>query len=55
MRVDRRTHFEAIKRDLTARLRAVCADMAPAEFDTLVARMARVQLRYELETAIWNQ
>jgi hypothetical protein len=54
-RVDRRARFEAIKSDLIARLRAVCANMAPAEFEMLVTRMARVQLRYEPETAIWNR
>jgi hypothetical protein len=54
-RVDRRARFEAIKGDLAARLRAVCADMAPTEFETLVARMARLQLSYEQESAIWNQ
>jgi hypothetical protein len=54
-RADRRARFEAIKGDLTARLRTVCANMAPAEFETLVTHMARVQLRYEPETATWNQ
>ena len=54
-RVDRRARFDAIKADLTARLRAVCADMAPTEFEALVARMTRVQLRYEPECATWNQ
>ena len=53
-RADRRARFEAIKADLTARLGTVCADMAPAEFETLVSRMARVQLRYEPESATWN-
>jgi hypothetical protein len=46
-RIDRRARFLEIKTDLTARLRAVCADMSGDEFETLVARMARVQLRYE--------
>jgi hypothetical protein len=54
-RLDRRARFEDIKADITARLRRVCADMAPAEFETLVSRLARVQLRYEPETATWNQ
>jgi len=49
-RVDARRRFEEIRADLTARLEAVCADMAPAEFESLVARMARLQLRYESES-----
>jgi hypothetical protein len=53
-RPDRRARFEAIKADLTTRLRRVCADMAPAEFETLVSRMARVQLRYEPGSATCN-
>jgi hypothetical protein len=54
-RPDRRARFEEIKADITARLRRVCADMTPAEFETLVSRMARVQLRYGPESATWNQ
>jgi hypothetical protein len=54
-RADRRARFEEIKADLTARLRAICADMAAAEFETLVIRMARVQLRYEPDSATWTQ
>lgn len=53
-RVDRRARFLEIKADLTARLWAVCADMSGDEFETLVGRMARVQLRYEPESATWN-
>lgn len=52
--MDRRARFEEIKADITARLRGVCANMAPAEFETLVSRMARVSLRYELEGATCN-
>jgi hypothetical protein len=54
-RIDRRARFEEIRAELSARLWAVCSDMAPAEFKTLVARMARVQLRYEPESATWKR
>jgi hypothetical protein len=53
-RGDRRARFEEIKAGLTARLQRVCADMAPAEFETLVSRMTRVQLKYEPESATWR-
>ena len=52
-RADRRARFEEIRADLTTRLRDVCADMAAEEFEALIARMARVQLRYEAESATW--
>jgi hypothetical protein len=54
-RIDRRARFEEIRADITARLRRVCANMPRIEFETLVARMARVQLRYEPESATWKQ
>jgi hypothetical protein len=54
-RLDRRARFEEIRADITARLRRLCADMAPAELETLVARMARVQLKYEPESATWTE
>jgi hypothetical protein len=54
-RVDRRARFEEIKADIAARLRRVCADMAPDEFEILISRMARVKLRYEPGSATWNQ
>jgi hypothetical protein len=54
-RADRRARFEEITADLSERLRALCSEMAPAEFKSLVGRMARVQLRYEPESATWNR
>jgi hypothetical protein len=50
-RVEGRARFEETKAEITARLRNVCATMAPAEFETLVSRMARMRLRYEAESA----
>lgn len=53
-RADRRARFEEIRADLATRLRATCATMTAEEFEALVARMARLQLRYESESATWG-
>ena len=34
--------------ELALRLRPVCADMAPEEFDALVREVARVKVKYDL-------
>lgn len=54
-RVEARRRFEAIKAQITARLEKVCANMAPADVETLVCGMARMHLRYEAESATCNR
>jgi hypothetical protein len=38
---------DSVKRDLTRRLKAVCADLSSKEFEVLVGDMTREQLRGE--------
>ncbi|MDQ3998206.1 MAG: hypothetical protein M3303_14455 [Gemmatimonadota bacterium] len=47
-RPERRARFEEIRREIAERVREVCREMAPDECDTLLSRMARVQLKYEV-------
>ena len=54
-RLEQRARFEDVRADIAARLRRVCADMAPSEFEALVARMARVQIKYEPGSAVWSR
>ena len=50
--MDRRNHrartalFERTKRRISSRVRVVCAEMPPEEFDALVSRMATVEIKY---------
>ena len=37
-----------LQAELATRLRRVCADMSPEEFDALVREMARVKVKYDL-------
>jgi hypothetical protein len=39
--------WESVRRDISHRLRGVCANLAPAEFITLVDSMVATQLRGE--------
>ena len=39
--------LEQLRRDITSRLRRVCANLPPDEFDALVLQIATVTLRYE--------
>ncbi len=41
------SHEEAISKSLRDRLKGVCAHLTPGEFDALIARMTREQLRGE--------
>ena len=47
-----REHFEALRDGLIRRLQGVCAHFDPADLEDLVLHMARVQLRYERDTAV---
>jgi hypothetical protein len=47
-----RQRFEALRRDVMARLAAVCRTMQADEFAALATRMARVQVRFETVTAV---
>jgi hypothetical protein len=45
---DRRARFEEIRSEISQRVRDLCRGMTPEECDALLARMARVQLKYEI-------
>jgi len=47
-RPQRRARFEEIRQEISERMRDVCREMAPTEWDALLSRMARVQLKYEI-------
>lgn len=47
-----REHFEALRDGLIRRLQTVCAHFDQADLEQLVVRMARIQLRYERDTAV---
>jgi hypothetical protein len=36
--------FEVVRKSIATRLKKACAHLAPAEFDALVEKMARVQI-----------
>lgn len=40
--------LEAVKQDIASRLRRVCENLAEADFQALVQRMAEIDLRYRL-------
>jgi hypothetical protein len=42
----------AMKQDIAARLRGVCADWPNDLFETMVERLASVTLKYQSETAV---
>lgn len=42
-----RVRFDALKGSLCARLQRVCRTFSPTEFERLIVRMVRVQLKYE--------
>jgi hypothetical protein len=39
--------LEQVRREISERLKPICGDMAPEEFNDLVERMARVQRKFE--------
>ena len=47
-RPERRVRFEEIRAEIAKRVRAVCSEMTPDEFEALLSRMARLQLKYEV-------
>jgi hypothetical protein len=47
-RPERRARFEEIRAEVAARVHAVCRGLPAEECETLLSRMARVQLKYEL-------
>ena len=44
------TNLESIRRDIAARLRPTCANMAEEEFEKMVARMALIEWKHLNDT-----
>lgn len=42
-----RVRFDALKASLVGRLQWVCRTFSPMEFERLIVRMVRIQLKYE--------
>lgn len=42
-----RVRFDALKASLVQRLQWVCRTFSPMEFERLIVRMVRIQLKYE--------
>ncbi|MEP6906334.1 MAG: hypothetical protein ABI875_09615 [Gemmatimonadales bacterium] len=47
---DSEPNFDLLERDIAARLKPVCAEMSDEEFAALVRDIARVKLKYGLES-----
>jgi hypothetical protein len=47
-----REAFESLRENLVRRLNRVCGNLAREDFDRLTEKMARIQLKYECETAV---
>lgn len=41
--------FQALRAGVAARLRSICRDMSPAQFDALVQDICRIKYRWESE------
>jgi hypothetical protein len=54
--LERNIALESTKRDIAARIRRVCQNFRPEEFEELVMRMAEIDVRYRLrdEWANWR-
>lgn len=46
--LERGVALEVARREIAARIRHVCADLADAEFAALVEQMADIEVRYRL-------
>lgn len=48
----KRAYFEALRRDLIARIRRACGDWPDAALLELAAKMTRLRLKYESRTGL---